>query len=187
MRQFALPLFLTLLLGLTLFAREHIAFGQQLDPDAAPVLPMFPATAEDWINGKPVTNADLTGQVTLVHIWAFECWNCYRSFPWLNGLEAEIADERFGIVGVHTPEFDREKNRQAVAERARHFQLKHPSMIDNDWGYWKALNNRYWPAWYLVDGSGRIRSLFVGETHAGDPQARRIAREIRALLEESTG
>jgi len=114
------------------------------------------------------------------------CWNCYRSFPWLTGLEQRLKDRDFRVIGVHTPEFEAEKDRTRIAERADHFGLHHPIMVDNDHAYWKAMGNRYWPAYYLIDRQGRVRHYFVGETHAGDERAVEIEARIRELLAEPT-
>src|SRR5260370_2637802 len=35
--------------------------------------------------------------------------------------------------------------------------------IDNDYAIWRAFNNHYWPALYLVDAQGRIRYHHFGE------------------------
>ncbi|HID89063.1 MAG TPA: cation diffusion facilitator family transporter, partial [Anaerolineae bacterium] len=47
----------------------------------------FTGDAEDWLNGGPLDWQQLRGKVVLLDVWTFECWNCYRSFPWLNDLE----------------------------------------------------------------------------------------------------
>jgi len=57
-------------------------------------------------------------------------------------------------------------------------------MMDNDLAYWRALSNRYWPAYYLIDKQGRVRAVYVGETHAGGAQAQSIEAEIEKLLKE---
>ncbi|MEM6640757.1 MAG: redoxin family protein [Pseudomonadota bacterium] len=148
-------------------------------------LPEFTQTAESaWINGGPLVRSDLAGRVTLVDIWTFECWNCYRSIPWLKTLESQFDAEDFGIVGIHTPEFEHEKDRGRVLSKAAEFGVTHPVMLDNDFGYWRALNNRYWPAFYIVDRKGRIRGRFVGETHAGDKRAQSIEALIAELIAE---
>jgi hypothetical protein len=38
-------------------------------------------------NGPPMRMRDLRGKLLLLDVWNFECWNCYRSFPWLKQLE----------------------------------------------------------------------------------------------------
>ena len=58
------------------------------------------------------------------------------------------------IVGVHTPEFDFEKDRDNVIEATEGFGLKWPIAQDNDFKTWRAFDNRYWPAKYLVDKDG---------------------------------
>lgn len=154
---------------------------------AGPVnAPEFTHTrAADWINSKPLGLSDLRGQVVLIDIWTFECWNCYRSFPWLKTVEERLGPLGLKVIGVHSPEFDRERERDAVEAKVREFGLHHPVMIDNDFSYWKALGNRYWPAFYLIDKQGRIRHRFVGETRVGDRRAREIENAVERLLAES--
>lgn len=137
-----------------------------------------------WLNGGPLRVKDLRGQVVLVDIWTFDCWNCYRSFPWLKGLEARLSDKAFRVIGIHSPEFKHEHDRARVAAKISEFGLEHPVMMDNDFAYWRALDNRYWPAYYLVDKNGVVRHLYVGETHAGDARADLIEEQIRVLLAE---
>ena len=152
------------------------------EPKAAPEFTH--RAAVDWINSKPLRLADLRGRVVLIDIWTFECWNCYRSFPWLKSVEDRFGPEGLTVIGVHSPEFDREREREAVVEKVREFDLPHPVMIDNDFSYWKALGNRFWPTYYLLDKQGRIRHRFIGETHQGDRQAREIEQAIERLLAE---
>jgi len=142
------------------------------------------AAASEWINSPPMRLEDLRGKVVLIDFWTFDCWNCYRSFPWLNALEGRLADERFVVIGVHTPEFDHERARERIVEKARHFDLHHPIVMDNDYSYWNAVRNRYWPAYYVIDRDGVLRGRFYGETHAGDRRARAIEARIRSLLSE---
>ena len=148
-------------------------------------LPEFTTSSPTyWFNSDPLQVQQLRGKVILVDVWTFDCWNCYRSFPWLKALEAEFDDQAFQVLGIHSPEFEHERDAAQVAAKIRKFGLAHPVMMDNDFAYWRALGNRYWPAFYLVDKQGIIRYLHVGETHAGDPRARRIEEQIRALLVE---
>lgn len=182
------PLGLLALLALVAIAGMVIVASssnaRQIDPPQR--LPEFTHTSPDaWINSPPLSVADLRGKVVLIDFWTFDCWNCYRSFPWLHELEAEYGPRGLVVVGVHTPEFKHERVRANVVAKVGEFGLGHPVMMDNDFSYWSALANRYWPAFYLVDRSGRLRSLHVGETHSGDRRARKIAAEIEELLQET--
>ena len=120
----------------------------------------------------------------LLDFWTFDCWNCYRSFPWLKELEQQFASEPFQVIGIHAPEFDHERVRENVVKKVAEFGLQHPVMLDNDFSYWRAMGNRYWPTFYLLDKQGRIRAYAVGETHRGDRNAKTIERTIRELLAE---
>lgn len=151
----------------------------------APPAPEFTHTSPgEWINSAPLTLEALRGTVLLLDIWTFECWNCYRSFPWLRDVETRYGPRGLQVIGVHTPEFEREKVRANIVEKVAEFKLPHPVMIDNDFSYWNALGNRYWPTFYLIDKQGRVRYFFVGETHAGDTRAKDIEARIEQLLTE---
>ena len=139
---------------------------------------------DNWINSPPLSVNDLKGKVVLVDVWTFACWNCYRSFPWLKDLEMRYASQGLQLIGIHTPEFDREKVRQNVIDKVREFGLKHPIMIDNNFSYWRALNNQYWPGYYLVDRQGIVRFSFIGEMHMRTAKAKLVEQEIERLLAE---
>jgi thiol-disulfide isomerase/thioredoxin len=141
--------------------------------------------SKDWINSSPLNIDDLQGKVALIDFWTFGCWNCYRSFPWMNAMESRLDKENFQIIGVHTPEFDNERIRKNIEAKVIEFKLHHPIMIDNDSSYWRAMNNRYWPAYYILDKKGKVRAAFFGETHEGDRRAKQIEKTIKTLLTES--
>lgn len=169
--------------GTSLFAArpESSARSQVLDRP----LPSFTRTdPASWLNSLPLTVAQLRGEVVLLDVWTFGCWNCTGSIPWLKALENRLAGKPFRIIGIHSPEFDHEHDPASVADQARKLGLHHAIMLDNDLAYWAALENRYWPAFYLVDKRGRLKAAYVGETHESDAQARRIEENIIRLLAE---
>ena len=137
---------------------------------------------QSWINSSPLIKLDLKGQVVMLDVWTFGCWNCYRSFPWLNSLEHAFGDLK--VVGIHSPEFDFEKNKSSVTQKVKEFKITHPVMLDNDFRYWKQLNNRYWPSFYLIDKTGLVRYRFIGEVHGDTSKSRDIEKAIQILLTE---
>jgi glutathione peroxidase-family protein len=151
-------------------------------PERAPEFTHTAAT--DWINSPPLKLESFSGRVLLIDVWAFECWNCFHSFPWLKGVEAKFGPQGLALLGVHSPEFPDERVRDNVIAKVKEFGLKHPVMLDNDFSYWHALDNQYWPAYYLIDKQGRVRGRFVGETHAEDAQAHKVEALITKLLAE---
>lgn len=187
LRYFALAILIALPLALALpLLNQPMAQSAPL-PQAVPA-PEFTATAaSDWINAPPLTLNRMKGEVVLLDVWTFGCWNCYRSFPWLKDMEARLGPKGLKVIGIHSPEFEHERNGATVRAKAADFGLTHPIMLDNDFRYWKALNNRYWPAYYLIDRNGRIQARFVGETHKGTPQAQEIERIIEELLAQPAG
>jgi len=140
--------------------------------------------AGDWLNSPPLSVQQLQGSVVLVDFWARECWNCYRSFPWLNSLVARYAGKGLVVVSVHTPELSSERAKAGVIESLRQYSLTNPIMLDNDYSYWNAMGNSYWPAYYLVDRQGLIRFAMVGETHAGDDNAAGMESALKLLLDQ---
>ena len=159
--------------------------GQAKTYEEKPPLPEFSNfNPKHWFNSPPLKKADLKGKVVLIDVWTFDCWNCYRSFPWLHELEEKFAAKDFQVIGIHTPEFSHEKQPQNVADKITQFKLQHPVMMDNNFAYWKALRNRYWPAFYLVDKQGRLRFSYIGETHSGDLNATAMEYQIEQMLKE---
>jgi hypothetical protein len=91
-------------------------------------------------------------------------------------------DQGLAVVGVHTPEFRFEQDLTNVNAAIGRFQIDFPVAVDSSQQIWRAWGNRYWPAYYLVDTSGRIRYQQFGE---GDYD--RMERAIQSLLAETRG
>ena len=145
--------------------------------------PPLPSGSANWLDGKPLQWNGLKGKVVLLNVWTFECWNSYRSLPWITSLQQKFPDLQ--IIGIHSPEFEREKNRNSLREAMTSYKVNYPQVLDDDHDYWNQLNNRYWPAFYIVDKAGKIRGKFAGETHPGDSQAEHIEELIDRLMKEN--
>ena len=139
-----------------------------------------PAGIYAWINSEPLTLEQLRGKVVLVDFWTYTCVNCIRTFPYLKLWHSRYADDGLVILGIHTPEFEFEKNYWNVLESTQENGIVWPVAQDNDFGTWDAYNNRYWPAKYLVDQDGVIRY-----THFGEGKYAETEEEIRKLLLEA--
>lgn len=141
--------------------------------------------AVDWINSRPLSLAGLEGRVVLVDFWTYGCSNCRRSLPWIKTLRSRFDEDELVVIGVHTPEFKHEMDRERVRRQVAQLDLHHPVMMDNDFSYWKAMNNRYWPTFYLIDKSGLIRERVVGEVRPEGDKAGKLEARIQALLSET--
>jgi peptide-methionine (R)-S-oxide reductase len=151
-----------------------------------PVLPdqgPFPGLdgATGWINTSPLSASSLKGKVVLVDFWTFECENCLNALPHVKALEAKYRDKGLVVVGVHSPELDEEKPAANVQAAVKRLGVVYPVALDGDYKIWKAFNNEYWPAVYLVDATGRIRYHYFGE---GDYDGQ--DRAVAALLAEAS-
>lgn len=138
--------------------------------------------ADEWINSPPLTIKKLNGKVVLIDVWTYGCGNCVRTIPWLKHLEHKFAGKDFQIIGIHSPEFPWEKIKFTVVSKIESLGITHPVMMDNDFAYWKALENQYWPSIYLMNKQGGIIGGLAGEIHIGDSRANRIENVIEKLL-----
>jgi thiol-disulfide isomerase/thioredoxin len=117
-----------------------------------------------FINADNVSIKDLVGKkVILVDFWTYSCINCQRTTPYLNAWYEKYKDYGFEIIGIHTPEFDFEKNRDNVEAAVKKFGIKYPVVQDNDYSTWAVYGNRYWPRKYLIDIDGFIVFDHIGE------------------------
>ncbi len=141
------------------------------------------ADTQQWFNtpgDKPLSLAGLRGRVVLVDFWTYTCINCIRTLPYIEAWYRKYHRDGFTVVGVHTPEFPFEKEASNVQRAIGDFGLTYPVAQDNDYGTWTAYHNQYWPADYLIDGSGRVRLVHFGEGSYDETE-----QAIRGLLAES--
>jgi thiol-disulfide isomerase/thioredoxin len=145
-------------------------------------------TGGQWFNSKPLSIKDLRGKVTIVNIFVHSCINCHNSLPTLSGWYKKYHSAGLEIVGVHTPEFESDKDPVAAGASFKQTGVVWPVVQDNESATWKAYENHYWPAFYLVDKSGRVREVHEGEISSRYPGAiPGLEKTIQALLAETPG
>jgi len=144
-----------------------------------PSAPDFIAGGQ-WFNSKPLTLASLRGKVVLIDFWTYTCINCIRTLPYTESWYKKYADKGFVVVGVHTPEFEFEKDSSNVKQAISNFGITYPVMQDNNYATWNAYNNQYWPAEYFIDADGKIRFTHFGEGNFDESEQR-----IQQLLTEA--
>jgi cytochrome c biogenesis protein CcdA/thiol-disulfide isomerase/thioredoxin len=164
--------------------------SRMMNPNTKPVNngdSVYPKAPEligggDWhnTNGNTITLEEKNGSVVLIDFWTYTCVNCQRTLPYLKKWHAKYADKGLVIVGIHSPEFEFEKDSKNVAQAIKDFDIRYPVVQDNKFEIWRAYNNRFWPAKYIIDKNGRIRY-----THFGEGQYSETERMIVELLAES--
>jgi thiol-disulfide isomerase/thioredoxin len=145
-----------------------------------PIAPGFEGGGA-WINSEPLKLADLgaQGKVVLVDFWTFKCYNCRNTLPYLKQWWEKYRDQGLVIIGVHTPEFDSERELANVRDAVKEQGISWPVVQDNDYTIWRAYGNRYWPRFYLVDERGQIIYDHIGEGAYAQTEAR-IAAALAA-------
>lgn len=121
------------------------------------------AGATDWLNSEPLTAAQLHGQVVVLDIWTYSCINWLRTLPYVRAWNDTYGSRGLVTVGVHSPEFDFERNIANVRRAATNLHVDYPIAVDSEHRIWNALHNQYWPALYLIDAHGQIRHHHFGE------------------------
>ncbi len=133
-----------------------------------------------WLNSQPLTVDGLRGKVVLINFWTYTCINWLRQLPYVRAWAEKYQDRGLIVIGVHTPEFEFEKNIDNVRRALTEMRIDYPIAVDNDYAVWHAFGNHYWPALYFVDRQGRIRHHQFGEGNY-----ERSERVIQQLLLES--
>lgn len=116
-----------------------------------------------WLNSDPLTIKSLRGKVVLIDFWTYSCINCIRTLPYVTKWYDTYKDKGLVVVGVHTPEFDFEKDASNVQDAIKRFGIHYPVAQDNNYETWRAYNNQYWPAEYLIDKNGDMVHVHFGE------------------------
>ncbi len=122
----------------------------------------------------------LRGKVILVDVWTYTCINCIRTLPHVTSWYDKYNKDGFVVIGLHTPEFEFEKNTENVAAAIKQYNIHYPVAQDNDYATWNAFNNQYWPAEYLIDKDGNVR-----RTHFGEGEYDEMEDAIRTLLKQA--
>jgi thiol-disulfide isomerase/thioredoxin len=114
-------------------------------------------------NGEEIKISDFKGKVVLVDFWTYSCINCIRTLPFLKEWHEKYSDKGLVIIGVHTPEFEFEKEYENVLNAVEDNGIEYFVVQDNDYVTWRSYENRFWPRKYLIDSEGYIRYDHIGE------------------------
>jgi thiol-disulfide isomerase/thioredoxin len=133
--------------------------------------------ATGWLNAEPLGAAELRGHVVLVNFWTLTCINWLRQEPYVRAWSQAYRDDGLIVIGVHTPEFSFEHERDRVQKAVDERAIDYPVALDDEYAVWGAFANHYWPALYFVDRDGIIR-----DHHFGEGRYEQSERQIQRLL-----
>lgn len=143
--------------------------GSGMETDEDVLIPANKAEAapeiagDKWINSDPLTIKELRGKVVLVDFWTFGCYNCVNTLPTLRRFHEQYGSKGLVIVGVETPETPYERIFDNLVKAVNKRGIEYPVVTDYDNKTWDAYGVNAWPTVVIVDKSGRIRYVHVGE------------------------
>ena len=146
--------------------------GFKMAPDLVGIAHYLNTTPEEL-------SEEIKGKVVLYDIWTYSCINCVRTLPYITAWDEKYSEEGLLIVGIHSPEFEFEKDPENVKMAIDKHGINYPVVLDNDMETWKAFENRYWPRKYIADHEGYLRYDHIGEGGYKDTE-----KIIQQLLEE---
>ena len=133
-----------------------------------------------YINTTPEElEKEMEGKVILYDIWTYSCINCVRTLPYITAWNEKYSDDGLLIIGIHSPEFEFEKDEYNVEMAVAKNGISYPVVMDNEMKTWKAFENRYWPRKYIADHEG-----FIRYDHIGEGAYEQTEKIIQELLEE---
>ena len=128
---------------------------------------------------------EIEGKVVLYDIWTYSCINCIRTLPFITAWDDKYADQGLLIIGIHSPEFEFEKDVENVQLAVSKHQINYPVVMDNDMETWDAFENRYWPRKYIADHEGFIRYDHIGE--GGYQETEKVIQQLLRERNSSMG
>ena len=133
---------------------------------------LLSAGATGWLNSQPLTQRRPARKSRPDRRLDLHLHQLAAHPPYVRAWAEKYKDQGLVVIGVHSPEFEFEKNVDNVRRAAKDMRVDYPIAIDSDHAMWRALNNQYWPALYIVDAQGphppssirrgRIRTVGTG-------------------------
>lgn len=134
-----------------------------------------------WLNtDRPLTLAELAGNVVVLDFWTFGCINCINMVPVYRKIEDRFAGEPFAVIGVHSGNSDKERDPDNVRVAVETLDIRHPVVVDSNHAIWDRYGVSSWPTALVIDARGNLRFLHFGEFSLDD-----IEPEIQALIDEA--
>lgn len=176
---------------------SELARSEIIGKDAPPI------TAEAWVNGKALTEADLKGKVVLLDFWAVWCGPCIATFPHLIEWNEKYADKGLVIIGLTRyynfkwdeatgnasraqGEVPHEEEQAMLVKFAEKHGLKHVFAVQTDTELTDFYGVTGIPQAVLIDRAGKIQMIKVG---SGEENAKALSAKIEELInaKESAG
>ncbi len=106
---------------------------------------------------KTIQLSDYKGKVVYLDFWASWCEPCKRSFPWMNDLQSQYAEDGFEIIAVNL-----DTSRKDAEEFLKKMPAKFDVAFDKSGKTAQAYNLKAMPSSFLIDRNGRLVHKSLG-------------------------
>jgi thiol-disulfide isomerase/thioredoxin len=162
---------------LCFFAGPVLAWGAPVQTNSTvKVGELFPDLAKYELEGE--SPASLKGKVVVVDFWASWCGPCQKTFPMMEELH-----HRYGKRGLVILAVNEDRSRAAMDEFIKEHPVTFAVVRDAKRKLAMEVNLPALPTSYLLDGTGRVRSIHPGARTAKN--SKEFIKEIEALLEKN--
>lgn len=132
----------------------------------------------DRLGGGQVSLSDLRGKVVLVNFWATWCPPCRAEMPAIEKVYQLFKPLGFEVLAINATNQD---NETSAASYAKELGLTFPILLDRTGELSARYTVRGYPASFIIDRKGIIRSVIVG----GPMTEAMIQSKIEAILKET--
>lgn len=129
-------------------------------------LPVFPDQLT-WLNTEDENPLALPRDCgVLIHFWSVSCTLCKKDYPDLNELREEYKDQ-LTMIAIHMPRKEIDTDMNEIKSAIQRHGITQPCVIDSDRILTEMFENRYVPAYYLFDKTGKLRHYQAGGRATG--------------------
>lgn len=166
-----------LLLCASMAALPAIGLAGPAD-QAADIAPGVTAPAFQLMSstGKPISLADLKGQVVLINFWASWCGPCRQEMPILDQLYHSYKEAGFMMIGVNV-----EPNARDAEKFLKGTPVSFPILFDPHSQVSSLYQVSGMPSTVIVDRNGKVRYVHHGYLPGDEGE---YLNQIRALTQE---
>ena len=86
-----------------------------------------------YLNTTPEKlSKEIKDKIVLYDFWTYSCINCIRTLPYITACDKKYSEQGLLIIGVHSPEFEFEKDPENVKMAIGKHVINYPVVLDND-------------------------------------------------------